>query len=163
MQRLVSADPRLWLSRSWTTRPRRAGEPEDAYTFVSREQFEAHEAAGGFIETNPTLGHLYGTPVADPPPGRDVLLEIDVEGAAQVRARHPEAVVILVVAPSPEVQAERMRRRGDPDDQVAARLELGAKELAAGRELADAEVVNDDLDRAVDEVRGIIDARRAGR
>ncbi len=73
---LVERDERLWLSRSWTTRPAGDGEDPDAYVFVQRDAFEAHEATGGFLETNrfSANGHCYGTPWPDPPPGVDVLL-----------------------------------------------------------------------------------------
>ena len=157
----MARDGRLWLSRSWTTRARRPGEREDAYVWVDRPAFEAHAAAGGFLETNEFLGRLYGTPRPDPPPGRDLVLEIDVNGAEQVRAAHPEAVVVLVVPPSEEVQAERLRGRGDTPEQVEARLALGREEIPRGRALADHVVVNDDLGRAVEEVAGIIAGHRA--
>lgn len=157
----MARDDRLWLSRSWTTRPRRPGESEDAYVWVDRAAFEAHRARGGFLETNEFLGnHLYGTPRPDPPPGRDLVLEIDVNGAEQVRAAHPEAVVIMIVPPSEEAQAERLRHRGDRPDQVEARLALGREEVPRGRAVADHVVVNDDLDGAVEEVARIIAGHR---
>jgi guanylate kinase len=161
VRRLTAADPQLWLSRSWTTRARRPGEDPDAYVWRSRDAFLAHQAAGGFIETNELLGNLYGTPVPDPPPGRDVLLEIDINGAEQVLARDPDAVVVMVVPPSPEVQAARLEGRGDGPDAVAARLELGREEMARGALLAHHTVVNDDLEKAVAEVAGIIAGYRA--
>ena len=159
--RLVASDPRLWLSRSWTTRHRRPGEEADAYTFVTRDEFEARARAGGFLEWAEFLGHLYGTPLPDPPPGRNLLLEIDVQGAVQIRDRFPDALIILVVPPSPAAQAARLRGRGEPEEQVARRLAAGADEVARGRRLADHVVVNDDLDRAVQEVAGILDDHRA--
>jgi guanylate kinase len=161
--RLVAADPELWLSRSWTTRAPRPGEAADAYTFVDRERFERHVAEGGFLEHAEFLGHLYGTPWPDGTDGRDVVLEIDVQGAEQVLERDPGALVILLEPPSPEAQAERLRGRGDPPDQLARRVEVAAEELERGRRLGAVTVVNDDLERTVAEVARLIDeARRAG-
>ena len=162
VSRVTERAPHVWLSRSWTTRPRRPGEPEDAYHFVDRPTFLAKVEAGGFLEwTELEANHeLYGTPWPEAPPGAAVLLEIDVQGARQVVEHHPEAVVILVVAPSPEAQAERMRGRGDDEEAIAARLALGAEEERVGRELAHHVVVNDDLDRAVQEVLDILDGYR---
>ncbi len=159
--RLVADDPRLWLSRSWTTRPRRASEPADAYYFADRSEFVAKAEADGFFEWAEFLGNLYGTPVPHAPPGCDVLLEIDLQGAEQVRAKRPDAVLILLAPPSPEVQAERLRGRGDDEDHVARRLAAGASELRTGRLIADAEVVNDDLAQATDAVAAIVEERRA--
>ena len=158
VSRLCRRVPDLWLSRSWTTRPRRPGEAPDAYTFVDRPTFEAQAAAGGFLEWAELEANaeLYGTPWPEAPPDADVVLEIDVQGAAQVRERHPDAVVVLVVAPSPEEQADRMRRRGDDEHHIASRVALGAEEEERGRRLAAHVVVNDDLDRAVDELAGIL-------
>ncbi len=88
------------------------------------------------------------------------MLEIDVEGARQVKARYPDAVVVLIVAPSPASQEARLRARGDDEDHVRRRLEVGATEEAVGRRLADAVVVNDDVDRAAAEVAGILAGHR---
>ena len=159
--RLVEHDPGLWLSRSWTTRPRRPGESEDAYRFVDRRTFLRRVDEGGFFEWAEFLGHLYGTPSPEPPAGRDVLLEIDLQGALQVRAHRPDATLILLRAPSPEVQADRMRARGDDEARIAERLAAGLEEERAGLELADAVVTNDDLVRAVAEVAGIVESCRS--
>lgn len=159
--RLVAEDPALWLSRSWTTRARRPGEAADAYTFVDRPTFERHVAEGGFLEHAEFLGNLYGTPWPEAGDGHDVVLEIDVQGAEQVLAREPDALVVLLEPPSPQVQAERLAGRGDPPEQVARRVEVAAEELARGRRLGAVSVVNDDLDRAVAEVHGLIRAARA--
>ena len=159
--RLVAADPRLWLSRSWTTRAPRPGESPDAYVYVDRPAFEAHIAAGGFLEHAEFLGNLYGTPWPEEVEGRDVVLEIEVQGAAQVLERVPDALVILLEPPSPEVQAERMRLRGDDPAQIARRVEVATAEVAAGRSLGAVEVVNDDLDTTVATVAALIGARRA--
>ncbi len=160
---LIARFPDLWLSRSWTTRPRRAGEPADAYRFVDADAFEARASAGGFLESATVFDHRYGTPWPDPPPGADVLLEIDVQGAAQVKARFPDAVVILVRAPSPEAQEARLRGRGDDEEVITRRLGQAAAEEKAAAAFADHVVVNDDLGRAVEEAAAILEAHRSPR
>jgi guanylate kinase len=161
---LVDVDPRLWLSRSWTTRAQRPGEADDAYVFTDRTSFEARRAAGGFLEWTEFLGNYYGTPTPEAPPGFDVLLEIEVDGARQIRLRHPEALCIFVLPPSREEQERRLRGRGDPQHKVAERLAKAIEEEPVGLALADAVVVNDDLDRTVAEIaRFIADARRVRR
>jgi guanylate kinase len=164
--RLVERDPKLWLSRSWTTRPRRPHERADAYVFVDREAFEEAMTQGAFLETNEFAGngHLYGTPWPEPPDeGSDVVLEIDLNGARHVKERYPDAVVILVEAPSQEELQRRLRGRGDDEEAIQRRLALADSEVAEGRLLADHEIVNDDLDRATDEVARILDAHRRTR
>jgi guanylate kinase len=153
---LVERFPELWLSRSWTTRKRRPQEAEDAYVFVDRQRFEAQIAAGGFLEWAEFLGNLYGTPWPEPPAGRDVVLEIDLQGARQVRDRHPEAVLVLLVPPSRDVQEQRLRKRGDPDARVRERLAIARQEEDEGRLIADHVVVNDDVNRAVEALAGIV-------
>jgi guanylate kinase len=153
----------LWLSRSWTTRPRRANDAPDAYVFVERSAFEEKAAAGGFLEWNEVYGNLYGTPSPEPSAGCDVLLEIDVQGASDVKAQRPDAVVVLVLPPSRAAQEARLRGRGDHEESIAARLAKAAEEERAGRALADHVVVNDDLSQAVDEVVGIVEAHRRAR
>ncbi|HEY6533139.1 MAG TPA: guanylate kinase [Acidimicrobiales bacterium] len=161
--RLVAEDPQLWLSRSWTTRPQRPGERDDAYTYVDRTAFEAKADEGGFLEYAEFLGNLYGTPWPDAEATHDVVLEIDVQGAGQVLDRDPTALFILLEPPSPEVQAERLRGRGDPPEQAEKRIEVAQAELAEGRRLGAVRIVNDDLDRTVAEVRRLIDEQRVRR
>jgi guanylate kinase len=158
---LVADDPGLWLSRSWTTRTARPGELErEAYVFVDRATFEEAIAAGGFFEWAEFLDYLMGTPIPNPPAGADVLLEIDVQGAEQVLMQRPDATVILLLPPSPEVQAERLAARGDSEDHIARRVELGRAEVERGAALAAFTVVNDDLHRALGELTAIIDGTR---
>lgn len=157
---LVERDPRLWLSRSWTTRPRREGEPEDAYVFVDRAAFLARVEAGGFLEWTEFLGNFYGTPQPAPDARQDLVLEIEVDGARQVKSSHPESVLIFVLPPSRDEQRRRLIGRGDPDDKVQARLRKAEEEEPIGRALADHVVVNDDLSRTVDDMLAIIRSRR---
>lgn len=158
---LIERDPTLWLSRSWTTRPRREGEPETAYVFVERDEFEQRIANDGFLEWAQFFEHLYGTPIPEAPDGCDVVLEIDVQGAIQVREVDPDAVVVLVLPPSREEQRRRMQHRGDSDEHVAKRLAKSDAEEEIGYTLADLIIVNDDLDRAVGEVEALIARHRA--
>ena len=162
VDRLLQLDPRLWLSRSWTTRARRPGEADDAYTFTDRDTFLAKVAEGGFMEYTefPGNGCLYGTPTFEAPPGRDALLEIEIDGAMQVKARYPDAVLVLIVAPSDEAQEARLRARGDDEAHIAQRLAISREEERAGRAIADEVVVNDDVERAAREVAGILERYR---
>jgi guanylate kinase len=160
---LVERDPRLWLSRSWTTRARREGEPASAYTFVTREDFERRIAAGGFIEWTRFLDHFYGTPTPELPPGQDLVLEIEVDGARQVKARHGDAVLIFVLPPSREEQQRRLVGRGDPEDKVDERLKKAEDEEPIGMALADHVVVNDDLEQTIKEMLAIIEEERTVR
>lgn len=160
--RLVEDDPRLWLSRSWTTRARRPGEPESAYVFVDRPAFEAKAAAGGFFEWAEFIGNLYGTPVPEAGDGRDVLLEIDLQGATQVRKLRPDATLILLLPPSPDIQANRLRGRGDDEAHVARRLAEGAEEERGGRLIADHVAVNHTVAQATADVASILGLRRSG-
>jgi guanylate kinase len=156
VQRLVERDPRLWLSRSWTTRGRRPGEAEDAYRFVSRDEFLAHVDRGGFLEWVEFLDYLQGSPVPDPPQGSDVLFEIDVYGARSILERYPAAVSVFVVAPSRDEQEARLRARGDSEERIAQRLAKADEEAALAAELGSVVVVNDDLDAAVAELEALI-------
>ncbi len=107
------------------------------------------------------LGSYYGTPLPDPPPGTDLLLEIELKGAQHVRKLYPEAVLILVAAPSLEVQAARLRRRGEAEERIQERIEFGVREMATGEKVADEILVNDDLDTAVETLRSIIEQYRS--
>ena len=161
---LVERDPQLWLSRSWTTRAQRAGEHDAAYVFTNREAFEQRIAAGGFLEWTEFLGNYYGTPTPEAVDGRDVVLEIEVDGARQVKTLQPDAVLMFVLPPSRAEQERRLRGRGDPDQKVEERLRKAEDEEPIGMSLADYVVVNDDLEETIGEMLQIVDAcRRAAR
>ena len=163
VEAVLAEDPTLYCPTGWTTRPQRPGEPDDAYRFVSRADFEDAIAAGGFLEHAEFLGNLYGTPFPRPglvPDGDDVVLEIEVQGAQQVLALDPTALLLFIAPPSSEEQERRLRGRGDPDEIIARRLAKAAEETDAARELGAVMVVNDDLERAVAEVLEIIRSRR---
>lgn len=160
---LMERYPELWLSRSWTTRRRRAGESEEAYVFVSTEEFERRIAEGGFLEYAEFLDHYYGTPTLDPPLGRDVILEIDVQGARQVLEQDPEALLIFLQAPDADEQEARLRRRGDSPDKVEQRLRKAAEEADAGQELGAFVITNYDIDETVEAMWSVIEKARAAR
>lgn len=157
---LVERDPVLWLSRSWTTREQRPGEADDAYVFTSRDAFEHRIGIGGFLEWTDFLGNYYGTPTPEPQVGRDVVLEIEVDGARQVKALHPEAVLIFVLPPTRDEQQRRLRGRGDDEHKIHERLQKALDEEPIGMALANHVVVNDDLERTVTEMMQIIDHHR---
>ncbi len=161
--RLLERDPSLWLSRSWTTRERRPGEAEDAYVFATREQFEERIAQGGFLEWVEFLDYLQGSPVPEAPDGVDVLFEIDVHGAGQVRARFPDALLVFIDAPSRDEQAARLHGRGDHPDRVAQRLAKAEEEVEVARLLGSTVVINDDLDATVDALHDLIRQARLDR
>ena len=163
VQRLVAADDRLWLSRSWTTRPKRATESGDEYVFVDRAKFEEAIDDDRFLEWAEFHGNLYGTPLPDAAQGSDVLLEIEVQGAEQVLRQNEDAVVFLILPPSMEQLEDRLKGRGDSALHVHKRLASAPAELAKGHELASYVIVNDDLDRAAGEIHSILEELRRQR
>ena len=158
---ILERDDRLWLSRSWTTRHRRPGEAPDAYHFASREEFEQRIADGGFLEWVEFLDYLQGSPLPEPPAGHDVVFEIDVHGARNVAELYPDALLVFVDAPDRSVQESRLRGRGDDEERIRQRLAKADEEVTLAHELGMTIVINDDLERAVDEIRALIDAHRS--
>ena len=150
------------VSISATTRPPRPHEIDGThYHFLTHDQFDALIAADGLLEWAEFNGERYGTPwrsvEAALATGRPVVLEIDVQGARQVRANYPEAVLVFLTAPSEEELRKRFARRGsETDQQVATRLRIAQWELAQAGEF-DHQIVNDDLGRTVTELNRIID------
>jgi guanylate kinase len=157
----------LVLSVSATTRPPRAGEVDGIdYFFVDAAGFDRMVADGEMLEWAEVFhGHRYGTPAGPVElhrdAGRDVLLEIDVEGARWVRERAPDAVLILLEPPSRGELERRLRSRGtESDASIEERLAKAAWELEQ-RDLFDHAIVNDDVERASSQVAAIIEASRA--
>jgi guanylate kinase len=157
----------LALSVSATTRPPRPGEVEGAdYFFVDDAEFDRMVGDGELLEWAEVFhGHRYGTPAGPVDrlraAGRDVLLEIDVEGARWVHERVPDAVMVLLEPPSREELERRLRSRGtESDASIAERLAKADWELEQAP-MFDHTVVNDDLERASGEVAAIIEASRA--
>ena len=130
---LVERDPRLWLSRSWTTRQQRPGEPDTAYVFTDRAELRAaHRRRAASSNGREFLDNYYGTPMPDVVDGRDVVLEIEVDGAQQVKRLHDDAILIFVLPPSRDEQQRRLRGRGDPEDKVDERLRKALDEEPVG-------------------------------
>ncbi|HLI04807.1 MAG TPA: guanylate kinase [Terracidiphilus sp.] len=154
---------------SWTTRaPRGSEEDGREYHFTTREQFQRMIEAGMFLEWAEVFGNLYGTAKSSLDEarlaGHDLLLDIDVQGAAQVRARLPEAVGIFVMPPNPTVLRTRLRNRSRAEgvvneEEVFRRLREASKEIENYREYSYI-LVNDILDRAVAQLEAIVLAER---
>ena len=167
VQRLLERDPeRLALSVSATTRPARPSERDGVdYRFIDDATFDRMIAAGEFLEWAEVYpDRRYGTPHAFVDErlaaGSDVLLEIDVQGASQVRAQAPAALLVLLIPPSLSALEARLRGRGTEDDAaIAERLAVAERELEQAGWF-DHVVVNDDLDRATEEVAAIIETSR---
>jgi guanylate kinase len=160
--------PELVLSVSCTTRAPRPGEVDGRdYRFVSNHQFDQLLEEGAFLEWAEIYGHRSGTlwaPVADALEARrDVVLEIDVQGSATVRERVPEAVLVFLAPPSMGELERRLRaRHTESDVQLARRLAAAREEMAAAKRF-DRVVVNDQVERAANEVAAIIAGEREGR
>ena len=164
MKELLARDHGLLaLSISATTRPPRAAEVHGRdYFFVSTDQFEQMVDEAALLEWASVFDHVYGTPAdavaAQRESGRDVILEIDVQGARQVHERVPEAVLILLAPPSMEELGRRLRGRGtESEEKIARRLDEAERELSTASWF-DHVIVNEDLERTVSEVAAIIEA-----
>lgn len=168
-KKLLEADPDLRLSVSVTTRAPREGEVDGReYFFITREQYLELLESGGLLEHASVYGEkMYGTP-REPvvnwlEQGLDVILEIDVQGAFQVRENYPECVLIFILPPSMEELRNRILGRGsETEETMAARLGEAQREIDLS-ERYDHRVVNGDLEQAVTEVQQIIRSERTKR
>lgn len=159
--------PGTMPSVSCTTRKRRTTESSGkCYDFVTDVEFEAMVARGEFLEYARVFGrHSYGTPKKwleeSRRRGLDLVLEIDVQGAEQVKTKLPESVAIFILPPSREDLEKRLRGRGqDDDEEIARRLAKAREEIVASEKIYDFVVVNDDVERAGKEAQAIVTALR---
>jgi guanylate kinase len=169
VQRLLQM-PGAMASRSCTTRARRATEASGkCYDFVSEEEFEAMVSRGEFLEYARVFGkHSYGTPKkwldVSRAKGLDLVLEIDVQGAAQVKEKLPESVAIFILPPSREELERRLRGRGqDSGEEIARRLARARAEIEAFGKYYDFCVMNADVEQAGRQVEAILTAVRCSR
>lgn len=162
---LIAADPQVRKSISYTTRKPRAGEQTGRdYHFISEEAFERMRAEGEFLETAHVHGNLYGTSRHavdnETAAGYDVLLEIDWQGAAQIRKIEPDAVAIFILPPSIEALEKRLRGRGqDNAETIARRVAAARGEISHVGEF-DYVIINDEFNRAAQDLISIIRAER---
>ena len=154
IKRLLERDPGLQLAVSATTRQPRESEVNGVdYHFLSGEDFDRRVGGGEFVEHAEYAGNRYGTLKSElERPARGIVLEIDVQGARQVRERLPDAKLVFIEPPSFEDLEQRLAARAsDQPDQIERRLAAAKDELNAAGEF-DHRIVNDDLDRAVEEL-----------
>ena len=168
VSRLLRRDPLIDFSVSYTTRSRRGNEVEgQSYHYISREDFEQRIKRGEFLEYADVFGNYYGTHSSvlerARAAGRDLILDIDVQGARQLRQSIPQAVSIFILAPSRETLEVRLRARSEDSEEVIRRRLRKAAEEIRSYEMYDYVLVNDDLNRSVDTLAGIVAAERVRR
>jgi guanylate kinase len=165
---LLASTPDVDLSISYTTRPPRPGEVNGRdYHFVSREIFMEMAGHGDFLESAEIYGNLYGTSQswikAETASGRDILLEIDWQGAAQVRPVFPGCISIFILPPSIQELEGRLRGRGkDSEEVIARRMQAARDEISHVAEF-DYVIINNKLDEAVQQLRSVVIAARTRR
>jgi len=165
MKKLLETYDNYALSVSMTTRPPREGERDGIeYFFSSKEAFEQKIEEGGLIEFAQYCGNYYGTPKAyveeQLANGKDVILEIEIQGALQIKEKFPEALLLFATPPSIEELEKRLRGRGTETEEVIRKRLLRAGEEAEGMDAYDYLVINDDLERCVEEIHSIVNAAR---
>ncbi len=165
LKSLCQQDGALHVSISHTTRPMRPGEEDGRdYHFIDQGSFQEMIGAAAFLEHAEVFGNYYGTSESEVraqlDAGRDTVLEIDWQGARQVRGRFPEAVSIFILPPSPEALYERLSaRRQDSEDVIQGRMRQAVSEMSHYDEF-DYLVINDDFDCALSELAAIVTAHR---
>jgi guanylate kinase len=165
---LLKREPQVRLSVSYTTREPRQNEVDsENYHFVSRERFEAKIASGDFLEYALVFGNYYGTSrswvEAELAAGRDVLLEIDCQGAAQIKRLLPESVGVFILPPSAAVLEQRLRKRATETEAMIARRLSGARAEIAHVFEFEYIIINDVFDDAVHNLVSIVHAARSSR
>lgn len=165
VKRLLQEVPGLKLSVSYTTRPRRPGETEGFdYRFIDRDTFQEMVKRQDFFEWEEVHGSCYGTP-KDPlmesrRKGIDTLFDVDTRGAQNIKKKFPDSVLIFLLPPSVEVLSERLKQRHTEDAQALKRRIEEGKQQIAEKGRFDYNVVNDDVDRAFNELKGIVLSQR---
>ncbi len=166
--RLLAMIPRLRFSVSYTTRPPRGQEkPGESYHYISREEFQSAITRGEFLEYAEVFGHYYGTHRSEleqaQKEGADLVLDIDVQGARQLKCKIPDAVSIFVLAPSREILEARLRARSeDSEEVIERRLREAAREIRNYQEY-DYILVNREVDSAAADLAAIVRAERIRR
>ena len=166
MRKLLERDPTLYFSVSAKTRAPRPGEVDGRdYWFISEQEFDRLVDKGAFLEWAKMFGHRSGTPAdqveRERAAGHDMILEIDVQGARQVRERVPDAVLIFLEPPSREELLRRLEHRGTERGEALERRLAAVEREMAEESHFDHKVVNDDLERAAAEVAAIIEQYRS--
>jgi len=165
---VLGRDPEIALSISFTSRAPRPGERHaQHYHFITKEEFQAMIAAGDFFEYAQVHGDWKGTARQSVEPqlsaGHDVLLEIDWQGARQVREQVPDAVSVFILPPSRDALEQRMRARGQDSEETIARRLAAAREEMSHYDEFDYLIVNDVFDKAVEQMQAIFVASRLRR
>jgi guanylate kinase len=165
---LLKKNPDMAMSVSMTTRPPRRGEEEGrSYFFTTRETFQAMQGEGAFLEWAEIYGDFYGTPrrflEEQRALGKDILLEIDTQGARQVKESCPEGIFVFILPPSREELRARIEKRGTESlEAIAKRLDFAWEEIESSPDIYDYVIVNDSVEEAARRLDAILTAEKCG-